>query len=143
MRSKKEEGVADIRAMCAIGQRGQLGLDGRLPWEGNKGRDYVADVARFFDVTRGHVIIAGPTTIASIPRFAYEDRTIREIRSSDPPAEVLASFPDRVVYVGGGPPVWQAYAPFIRHWDITRLPYDGEADRWFDPAWLIAAQTSA
>ena len=134
-----EESVADVRAMCAIGLRGQLGLDGRLPWEGSKGREFVADVARFFDVTRGHVIVAGPATIASIPAFAYEDRTIHEIRSSDHPAEVLARFPDRVVYVGGGPPVWQAYAPFIRHWDITRLPYDGEADRWFDPAWLIAS----
>lgn len=134
--------MADIRAMCAIGQRGQLGLKGRLPWEGNKGRDYVADVARFFEVTRGHVIIAGPTTIASIPPFAYEDRTIREIRSANPPAEVLAWFPDRVVFVGGGPPVWEAYAPFIRHWDITRLRYDGEADRWFDPAWLIASKQS-
>ena len=131
--------MADVRAMCAIGLRGQLGLDGRLPWEGNKGREFMEDVARFFDVTRGHVIVAGPATIASIPAFAYEDRTIHEIRSSDRPAEVLARFPDRVVYVGGGPPVWQAYAPFIRHWDITRLPYDGEADRWFDPAWLVAS----
>ena len=26
----------------------------------------------------------------------------------------------------------------IRHWDITRLPYDGAADRWFDPAWIVA-----
>ena len=77
--------MADIRAMCAIGQRGQLGLNGRLPWEGNKGREYVADVARFFEVTRGHVIIAGPTTIASIPAFAYEDRTICEIRSDNHP----------------------------------------------------------
>ncbi|HSD93420.1 MAG TPA: dihydrofolate reductase [Methyloceanibacter sp.] len=131
--------MADIRAICAIGQRGQLGLNGRLPWEGNKGREYVADVARFFEVTRGHVIIAGPTTIASIPAFAYEDRTICEIRSTNHPEEVLAWFPDRVVYVGGGPPVWGTYAPYIRHWDITRLPYDGEADRWFDPAWLVAA----
>ena len=24
----------DVRAMCAIGRRGQLGLRGRLPWEG-------------------------------------------------------------------------------------------------------------
>jgi len=39
---------------------------------------------------------------------------------------------------GGGPPVWTAYAPFIRHWDITRLPYDGAADRWFDPTWIVA-----
>ena len=39
-RDGNEEGgadVADVRAMCAIGQRGQLGLNGRLPWEGNKG----------------------------------------------------------------------------------------------------------
>jgi len=131
--------VADIRAMCAIGLRGQLGLKGRLPWEGNKGREYVADVARFFDTTRGHVLIAGPVTIASVPRFAYEDRTIVEIRSDMDPEAVLAQFPNRVVFVGGGPPVWATYAPFIRHWDITRLPYDGEADRWFDPAWIVAS----
>lgn len=134
--------MADVRAMCAIGLRGQLGLNGRLPWEGNKGREYVADVARFFEVTRGHVLIAGPTTIASVPRFAYEDRTIVVIRSGMDPETVLAEFPERVVYVGGGPPVWTAYAPFIRHWDITRLPYDGEADRWFDPAWLVAGGAS-
>ena len=131
--------MADVRSMCAVGQRGQLGLNGRLPWEGNKGREYVADVARFFDMTRGHVIIAGPTTVSSIPPFAYEDRTIFEIRSTMAARDVLARFADRVVFVGGGPPVWTTYAPFIRHWDITRLPYDGEADRWFDPAWLVAS----
>ena len=130
--------MADVRAMCAIGLRGQLGLDGRLPWEGNSGREYRADVARFFDMTRGHVLLAGPRTIASVPAWAYEDRTIAVIRSGTPPEEALARYPDRVVYIGGGPPVWTAYAPFIRHWDITRLPYDGEADRWFDPAWLVA-----
>jgi dihydromethanopterin reductase len=127
--------------MCAIGQRGQLGLRGQMPWEGARGPEYLADVQRFFEVTRGHVLIAGPRTVASIPDFAYEDRTIVEIRSSMAPAEVLARFPDRVIFVGGGPPVWIAYAPYIQHWDITRLPYDGEADRWFDPAWLIAART--
>jgi dihydromethanopterin reductase len=133
--------AAEIRAMCAIGLRGQLGLKGRLPWEGNKGWQYQADVARFFDLTKGHVLIAGPTTIASIPPPAYKHRTIVEIRSHMDPAEVLARFPERVVYVGGGPPVWETYAPFIHHWDITRLPYDGEADRWFDPAWLVAGGT--
>ena len=77
-------------------------------------------------------------TRASIPEFACRDRTIFEIRSSMDPQEVLARFPERVVYIGGGPAVWAAYAPFIRHWDITRLPYDGPADRYFDPAWLVA-----
>jgi dihydromethanopterin reductase len=125
-----------VRVMCAIGRRGQLGLNGKLPWEGWKGSEYRADVHRFWDLTRGHVIVAGPRTTRSIPPFAYEERTIVEIRSSMPPADVLARFPNRVVYVGGGPPIWTVYARFIQHWDITRLPYDGDADRWFDPAWI-------
>lgn len=130
--------MTDVRAMCAIGQRGQLGLDGRLPWEGNKDPEYVADVARFFDMTRGHVLIAGPTTADSVPAWARADRTIVTIRSSDRAEEVIARFPGRVIFVGGGPPVWASYARFIRHWDVTRLPYDGPADRYFDPAWLTA-----
>jgi len=122
--------------MCAIGRRGQLGLAGRLPWEGDTGPAFVADVARFFAETRGHVLLLGPRTFASVPKFAFTDRTIVEIRSSLGPAAVLAEYRDRDVFVGGGPAVWTAYAPFIEHWDITRLPYDGPADRWFDPSWL-------
>jgi dihydromethanopterin reductase len=135
----EEKQLADIRVICAIGQRGQLGLDGRLPWEGNSEPDYVADVARFFELSRGHVLLVGPRTYASIPAFAFEDRTIVEIRSSMRPQDIIARYRDRVIIVGGGPPVYAAYAPLIRHWDINRLPYDGDADRWFDPRWLVAA----
>lgn len=131
----------DVRAMCAIGQRGQLGLEGRMPWEGYKGQAYRDDVERFFEMTRGHVLLAGPRTIASVPEFAFRDRTIAVLRSSLTPSEALAPFEGRVVFIGGGPPVWAAYAPYIRHWDVTRLPYDGPADRWFDPAWLTQGPT--
>jgi dihydromethanopterin reductase len=129
-----------VRSILAIGQRGQLGLRGQLPWEGERGAEYQADVARLFEITRGHVLICGPVTKASIPDFAYADRTIVELRSTMDPHEVLSRFPDRVVFVGGGPAVWAAYAPLIQHWDVTRLPYDGEADRYLDPAWLVAAR---
>ena len=128
--------MPDVRAMCAIGRRGQLGLGGRMPWEGERAPEYVADVQRFWEATRGHVLLVGPRTRASIPSFAYEERTIVGIRSSEAPGDVVGRFPGRVVYVGGGPAVWAAYAGMIRHWDVTRLPYDGEADRWFDPGWL-------
>jgi dihydromethanopterin reductase len=74
-----------------------------------------------------------------VPPFAYAERTIVEIRSSLAPEEAIAGYPDRVIFIGGGPPVFAAYARFVQHWDITRLPYDGEADRWFDPLWLTAA----
>jgi dihydromethanopterin reductase len=124
------------RVVCAIGQSGQLGLNGRMPWESDGRREFVADVARFFEITTGHVLMAGPRTIASIPEFARYDRELFVLRSSMDPEEVLKRFAGRVVFVGGGPRVWSAYARFVSHWDITRLPYDGPADRWFDPSWL-------
>jgi dihydromethanopterin reductase len=99
-------------------------------------------VRRFWAATRGHVLLAGPVTFRSIPKEAFVHRTIVEIRSSMRPQDFLDRFPDRVVFIGGGPPVWTAFAPLIQNWDITRLPYDGEADRWFDPAWLIHQEQS-
>jgi dihydromethanopterin reductase len=128
-----------VRVICAIGRSGQLGLGGAMPWEGNRGPEYLADVARFFELTRGHVLLAGPKTIASIPEFARHDRELVVLRSSMDPEPTLGRFAGRVVFIGGGPPVWEAYARYVSHWDVTRLPYDGPADRWFDPRWLTAA----
>ena len=48
---------------------------------------------------------------------------------------LLAQFAVNGIVAGS---VYAAYATFIRHWDINRLPYDGAADRWFDPGWLVA-----
>ena len=106
--------VTDVRAIIAIGLSGQLGLRGRLPWEGNRGREYVADVERFFELTRGHVLIMGHRTFTSLPDFAFQDRDIFKIHPSDRPEDVLARFPSRVVFMGGGPAVYAAYAPLIR-----------------------------
>ncbi len=39
-------------------------------------------------------------------------------------------FPDRVFFIGVRQ-FWAAYAHLIRHWGITKLPYDGGADRYF------------
>ena len=130
--------MLDVRVICAIGKRGELGLNGRMPWEGNSGAAYKADVQRFFALTKGHVVIAGPRTFASFPDWARHDRTVVEIHTSDDPRAVIKKYRGRVVYVGGGPSVWKAYAPFVTHWDVTHLPYEGEADRYFDPTWLFA-----
>ncbi len=134
--------MPDVRSICAIGQRGQLGLNGELPWEGNPGQEYREDVARFFEITNGHVLIAGPKTIGAVPKAMHGQMELCVIRSKDDPEDVLSRYSERVVFIGGGPKVWDVYAKYIRHWDVTRLPYDGEADRWFNPAWLIAARDS-
>ncbi|WP_271898321.1 diacylglycerol kinase [Candidatus Phyllobacterium onerii] len=121
--------TAVVRVVCAIGQAEQLGLRAVVPWEGDRSPEFVADVARFFDITRGHVLLAGPKTIASVPDFARADRELVVVRSSMDPEDTLRRFAGRVVFIGGGPPVWDAYARFVSHWDVTRLPYDGPAGR--------------
>jgi dihydromethanopterin reductase len=83
-------------------------------------------------------LLAGPKTIASIPGFARGDRELAVLRSSMDPEDTLGRYAGRVVFIGGGPRVWDAYAKFVSHWDVTRLPYDGPADRWFNPLWLTA-----
>ena len=89
-------------------------------------------------MTRGHVILAGPATFHSIPDFARAERTIVELRSGAPTGGHARPFrrPHRLYRRRAAG--LAAYARLIGHWDITRLPYDGEADRWFDPAWLTA-----
>lgn len=125
-----------VRAMCATGMRGQMGLGGRMPWEGSQDPVFAADAERFWRETEWAVLLVGPKTHASIPPEAHRGREIVLIRSSMQPGAVLDRFRDRAVFVGGGAAVWRAYAPYIGHWDITRLPYDGAADMWFEPAWL-------
>ena len=130
--------MSDVRCICAIGRCGQLGLNGRLPWEGRLERAYVEDVERFSTPTRGHVVIAGPTTINSVPDWAAPIPQWPSARASR--QKRCSPAPGRVVFVGAAPAVWEAYAPSSRHWDITRLPYDGDADRWFSPAWVVAGR---
>jgi len=72
----------------------------------------------------GQVLIMGRHTFSAVPDLAFKDRDIVEIHASDRPEDVPARFPSRIVFIGGGPPNYAAYAPSIRHWDINRLPYD-------------------
>ena len=76
--------MPEVRAMCAIGRRGQLGLNGRMPWEGAKGPEFTADVQRFFEL-REATSFARPPDLSLRPSFSHEDRTVVAIRSSERP----------------------------------------------------------
>ena len=80
--------MADVRCIIAIGLSGQMGLHGELPWEGDPRPEFRADVERFFDITRGHVLIAGPKTIGAVPAFAAKEMTLRIARSVEKPEDV-------------------------------------------------------
>lgn len=63
-----------------------------------------------------------PKTIASLPDFARASCDLFVLRSGMDPQATLEGFTGRIVFIGGGPSVWDNYARFVSHWDITRLP---------------------
>jgi hypothetical protein len=85
MKIPEENLMVDVRVICAIGKQGQLGLNGRLPWEGNPGTEYKADVQRFFALTRGHVVIAGPRTIAGQAEYLHGGSVDSQLSASETP----------------------------------------------------------
>ena len=130
--------MADVRVICAIGKRGQLGLKGKLPWEGNRGAEYKADVERFFALTRGHVLIAGPKTIGSFPPWAFAQMTLAEIHIADEPREVLARYRGRVVFNRG-----TAKNSQIRWITLSRGAIRAHVERWTRSANEVVASPVA
>jgi len=97
----------------------------------------VADVARFFDMTRGHVLMAGPRTIGAVPQFARADRTLVTLRSGDDPQAMLDRFPGRVVYIGVVRRCGTSTPASSATGTSLGCRTTGPADRWFDPRWLL------
>ena len=61
--------VTDVRAVIAIGLRGQFGLRGRLRWVRNRGREYVAMSTASVELTRGDVVIRSDRSTSAPDSF--------------------------------------------------------------------------
>ena len=125
--------------IVAIGERGQVGLNGQIPW------DCPEDLKHFKETTMGGCLIMGRKTYESIGRPLPGRKTIVISRSKgfygknvytvrDPAeASLLATFLgfEEVFICGGG----QVYNFFEPHYDkliVSRMHYSGPADAWFD-----------
>lgn len=125
--------MADIRMICAVGESGQIGLNGMLPW----GHD-IGDLSWFREQTMGHVVLMGHRTRNAIG--ALHGRTVLGWDGISAPESVIKSvaghYPGRVLFIAGGAYTYATFAPFCTKFIITRVEYDGDADAWFDPAWI-------
>lgn len=125
----------DIRLIAAVGRRGQLGLDGDMPW----GRSFPDDLRRFRELTTGGIVVVGWRTWPTVERL--QDTHGRRFVVDDvklAPTEMLARLQepdasgtrDRAVWIAGGAKTYARYAPFVDEFVIRRVPYDGPADTW-------------
>jgi len=117
----------NVKAIVAIGNQGQIGLDGQLPWHNPK------DLAWFKSMTSsGGVLIAGHNTFHTLPELP--NRHVM-IDCDELFRRVLAK--DVNYWIIGGAKTYAKWAPYIDQWYISKIDYDGPADTYFNKDWLF------
>lgn len=121
--------MPSLFAIAAIGVRGQLVLNRGLPWR---------DLAWFREMTWGHVVIAGRNTLRQLPPLP--GRVILSAEQFATPEDLRAYVRDagQHVYLIGGAKTFNKFACVVDRWYVNKINYDGPADSWFNPMWLVA-----
>jgi len=119
-----------VSAIAAIGQRGQIGRNGVLPWHC---RD---DMIDFRNRTEGCAMLAGSATMRSLPQSFFDslpktNRTLYEWRpafgNSDDAIKHLRAMSIRHVWIIGGAYTYLHFYKHINHLTcINRVSYDND-----------------
>lgn len=117
-----------VHLIAAVGKRGQLGLDGKLPWH------IKADTGFFRQMTMGGVVVVGRGTQPCLPYLP--GRVVHTFARHNTPNGLLdliaIQYPGWPVWIAGGGNTFRAFAPYINGLRlISVVDYDGPADTWF------------
>lgn len=113
-----------VNAIVAIGNQGQVGFMGKLPWHDP------ADLKWFKDLTMDCVCVAGHNTYKTLPKL--DGRVVLEDDLNQTPEEFLASLNITEIWIIGGPKTYERYKHLIDRWHVAKIDYDGDADTYFD-----------
>lgn len=128
----------DVRIIAAVGRRGQLGLDGSLPWIDPD------DLRWFRQQTTAGYMIAGPKTYEPLSWRGASFNSGRTLLKDDfkvAPAQFLAKADigrtGEIIWIIGGAKTYQRWlaSGLVRIAVITLIDYDGPADIWMPPIW--------
>jgi dihydrofolate reductase len=114
-----------INLIAAVGKRGQLGLDGKLPWHEPE------DLQWFKKMTMGGAVVVGYRTAQTLPKLPGRHVIVMERDMT--PEQVIAEVSGYELWIAGGAKTYEQWMPFIQRFYIASIEYDGPADTWMPP----------
>ncbi len=136
--------LPEIVLIAAVAEKNRvIGRDGRLPWR------LPADLRHFKRLTRGHPLVMGRATFASItdqfggllPERRHLVLTSRGTLPGYPEVETFPSIKDALravegverVFIGGGETVYAQFLPMADRLELTLVEGDYAGDTFFPP----------
>ncbi len=114
-----------INLIAAVGKRGQLGLEGRLPWHDS------ADLKWFRQMTMGQIVVVGWNTYLGLPPLP--GRSVYTMGRNETPEQTIERLPGADLWIIGGAKTYEKWLPYIDRFHINVIDYDGPADAWMPP----------
>ena len=139
MTKNRVSGRPKISIIAAVGCKGQLGLNGKLPWESKK------DMQRFKYLTMGKAIIMGRKTYESISKPLLGRQNVIMTTQDDYCAPMCNTSKDikeaivalsqnpwiKEIFIIGGESIYKEVMDLVDILYLTHVPYNGPADTYF------------
>lgn len=122
--------------IAAVGNSGQLGLDGKLPWHNAR------DLNFFYKTTCYNVVLCGRNTAETLP--VLHNRELWVAKRGNSPEYYIQLFndrypenkyPEKSLFVIGGATIYNVWLPYAERAYITFIDYDGNADTYMPNLW--------
>lgn len=130
-----------INLIAAVGINGEIGYRGKIPWldDPNIVNQVKADLGWFAKQTEGGILVVGAATYREMMTLGFQpgSRDVWSWNGVEPPrvfiAQIEDQFPDRDIWICGGAHTYKAFMPYVQRHYISRIPWEGRADRHFPP----------
>lgn len=130
-----------INLIAAVGMKGEIGFEGRIPWlnDPNIANVVKDDLGWFARQTEGGVLVVGSATYREMLTMGFnpDTRVVWRWNGSEPARtfleELERQMPNRDIWICGGALTFEVMMPFVQRVYLSRIPWTGPADRFMPP----------
>ena len=127
-----------LSAVAALGKKNQIGLNGGLPWS------FKDEYAHYKSIVNGHYVLIGRKNFEANEGDIEHCLPLVLTTQKNYDSDIALSFSSLIevyrwaqkanvekIFVIGGSEIYKLTLPYLSEFHLSRVDYDGEADRYF------------